>query len=115
MPGHACSNRMNRSGRWRSEYRIDLQDGKVDGKILVNVHYYEQGNVSLPAFIFNLQKSKFIHVLMQLLIPPGSTLNNARRLLRPPPFHPLLAAETSRRKDPRAHRDRGGQIPSLPK
>ncbi len=36
-----------RSGRWRSEYRIDLESSKVEGKILVNVHYYEQGNVSL--------------------------------------------------------------------
>jgi len=35
------------SGRWRSEYRIDLEGNKVDGKILVNVHYYEQGNVQL--------------------------------------------------------------------
>lgn len=34
-----------RSGRWRSEYRIDLEGSKVEGKILVNVHYYEQGNV----------------------------------------------------------------------
>lgn len=37
----------NRSGRWRSEYRIDLEGNKVEGKILVNVHYYEQGNVRL--------------------------------------------------------------------
>lgn len=35
-----------RSGRWRSEYIIDLNENKVTGKILVNVHYYEQGNVS---------------------------------------------------------------------
>lgn len=34
-----------RSGRWRSEYVIDLDENKVDGKILANVHYYEQGNV----------------------------------------------------------------------
>ncbi|KAH8114348.1 F-actin capping protein, alpha subunit [Phellopilus nigrolimitatus] len=35
------------SGRWRSEYRIDMNSRKVEGKILVNVHYYEQGNVQL--------------------------------------------------------------------
>jgi len=35
------------SGRWRSEYVIDLNENKVSGKIFVNVHYYEQGNVQL--------------------------------------------------------------------
>jgi capping protein alpha len=35
------------SGRWRSEYVVDLDENNVDGKILVNVHYYEQGNVQL--------------------------------------------------------------------
>lgn len=35
------------SGRWRSEYAIDLTEKKVKGRILVNVHYYEQGNVQL--------------------------------------------------------------------
>ncbi|KAK0449222.1 F-actin-capping protein subunit alpha [Armillaria borealis] len=35
------------SGRWRSEYIVDLNEHKVDGKVLVNVHYYEQGNVQL--------------------------------------------------------------------
>jgi len=35
------------SGRWRSEYVIDLAENEVQGKILVNVHYYEQGNVQL--------------------------------------------------------------------
>ncbi|KAL0581034.1 F-actin-capping protein subunit alpha [Marasmius crinis-equi] len=35
------------SGRWRSEYIINLDDNTVKGKILVNVHYYEQGNVQL--------------------------------------------------------------------
>ena len=34
-----------RSGRWRSEYVVTLDENKVDGKILANVHYYEQGNV----------------------------------------------------------------------
>ncbi|KAF9527588.1 F-actin capping protein, alpha subunit [Crepidotus variabilis] len=35
------------SGRWRSEYTIDLNKKQVAGKVLVNVHYYEQGNVQL--------------------------------------------------------------------
>lgn len=38
-------NRFTRSGRWRSEYTINLDTRKLEGKILVNVHYYEQGNV----------------------------------------------------------------------
>ena len=33
------------SGRWRSEYIVNLADRTLEGKILVNVHYYEQGNV----------------------------------------------------------------------
>ncbi|KIP04661.1 hypothetical protein PHLGIDRAFT_129345 [Phlebiopsis gigantea 11061_1 CR5-6] len=35
------------SGRWRSEYVLNLADRTLEGKILVNVHYYEQGNVQL--------------------------------------------------------------------
>ncbi|KAF8635968.1 hypothetical protein AX15_000132 [Amanita polypyramis BW_CC] len=35
------------SGRWRSQYDIDLEEKTVVGKVLVNVHYYEQGNVQL--------------------------------------------------------------------
>ncbi|GBE83221.1 F-actin-capping protein subunit alpha [Sparassis latifolia] len=35
------------SGRWRSEYLVDLEERLLQGKILVNVHYYEQGNVQL--------------------------------------------------------------------
>ncbi|TFK28038.1 F-actin-capping protein subunit alpha [Coprinopsis marcescibilis] len=35
------------SGRWRSEYLVNLSDKRVKGKILLNVHYYEQGNVQL--------------------------------------------------------------------
>ena len=34
-----------RSGRWRSEYTVDVEKGEVRGKVLINVHYYEQGNV----------------------------------------------------------------------
>ncbi|KJA24093.1 hypothetical protein HYPSUDRAFT_39237 [Hypholoma sublateritium FD-334 SS-4] len=35
------------SGRWRSEYTVDLTTAQVKGKVLINVHYYEQGNVQL--------------------------------------------------------------------
>jgi len=35
------------SGRWRSEYIVDLHTRTITGRILVNVHYYEQGNVQL--------------------------------------------------------------------
>ncbi|CAL1712517.1 unnamed protein product [Somion occarium] len=35
------------SGRWRSEYTINLEERKLEGRIHVNVHYYEQGNVQL--------------------------------------------------------------------
>jgi len=35
------------SGRWRSQYDIDMEEKTVVGKVLVNVHYYEQGNVQL--------------------------------------------------------------------
>lgn len=35
------------SGRWRSEYILDLEEKQLKGKIQVNVHYYEQGNVQL--------------------------------------------------------------------
>ncbi|KAJ7784647.1 F-actin-capping protein subunit alpha [Mycena metata] len=35
------------AGRWRSSYTIDLNENTVRGQVLVNVHYYEQGNVQL--------------------------------------------------------------------
>ncbi|KAH7922036.1 F-actin capping protein, alpha subunit [Leucogyrophana mollusca] len=35
------------SGRWRSEYVVNLDDHTIEGKVFVNVHYYEQGNVQL--------------------------------------------------------------------
>ena len=37
----------HRSGRWRSEYTLDTAAQTLTGKILLNVHYYEQGNVQL--------------------------------------------------------------------
>ncbi|KAJ7288453.1 F-actin-capping protein subunit alpha [Mycena rebaudengoi] len=35
------------AGRWRSEYTVDLSENTIRGTVLVNVHYYEQGNVQL--------------------------------------------------------------------
>jgi len=35
------------SGRWRSEYTVDMQERVIKGNVFVNVHYYEQGNVQL--------------------------------------------------------------------
>ncbi|KAH8929334.1 subunits of heterodimeric actin filament capping protein Capz [Atractiella rhizophila] len=35
------------SGRWRSSWEIDLSTSTLTGSILVNVHYFEQGNVQL--------------------------------------------------------------------
>ncbi|KAI0669191.1 F-actin capping protein alpha subunit [Trametes maxima] len=35
------------SGRWRSEYVVDAAAQTLAGRILLNVHYYEQGNVQL--------------------------------------------------------------------
>jgi len=45
------------SGRWRSEYIVDLQRGEVRGRLLIDVHYYENGNVQMstrhnPTFSF---------------------------------------------------------------
>ncbi|KDQ22681.1 hypothetical protein PLEOSDRAFT_1095043 [Pleurotus ostreatus PC15] len=37
------------SGRWRSEYKVAVQAGTLSGRILANVHYYEQGNVQLAS------------------------------------------------------------------
>ncbi|WWC60950.1 uncharacterized protein I303_103527 [Kwoniella dejecticola CBS 10117] len=35
------------TGRWRTRWVVDKAAGVVDGKINVDVHYYEQGNVQL--------------------------------------------------------------------
>ncbi|KDQ20809.1 hypothetical protein BOTBODRAFT_26823 [Botryobasidium botryosum FD-172 SS1] len=37
------------SGRWRSEYVVDVAKGEITGKIWINAHYYEQGNVQLAS------------------------------------------------------------------
>lgn len=44
-----CAQCNYRSGRWRSEYTVDLTQNQITGRILINIHYYEQGNVSMVA------------------------------------------------------------------
>ncbi|OBZ68734.1 F-actin-capping protein subunit alpha [Grifola frondosa] len=50
------------SGRWRSEYVIDLDAKQIQGKIFLSVHYYEQGNVQLSTS----------HII-SLALPPAIT------------------------------------------
>ncbi|GAA5976156.1 hypothetical protein JCM5350_000333 [Sporobolomyces pararoseus] len=35
------------TGRWRSKYEVDYETGKIGGTAMINIHYYEQGNVQL--------------------------------------------------------------------
>jgi hypothetical protein len=37
-----------RTGQWRSVYNIDPKAGSITGRIHVDVHYFENGNVSFP-------------------------------------------------------------------
>ncbi|UKZ50177.1 F-actin-capping protein subunit alpha [Trichoderma virens] len=37
----------DRNGRWRSVYTFDPSSGNLEGTIMVDVHYYEDGNVRL--------------------------------------------------------------------
>lgn len=36
-----------RTGRWRSVYTADLEAGTLTGMAKINIHYYEQGTLSL--------------------------------------------------------------------
>jgi hypothetical protein len=36
----------SRTGRWRTQWVVDQAAGEVSGTIQVDVHYFEQGNVS---------------------------------------------------------------------
>lgn len=58
------------SGRWRSEYIVDLDKGEISGKVLVNVHYYEQGNVQLQTTY-----------TPTLTLPPSLTPSSAPKIL----------------------------------
>lgn len=65
----AYSLHFGRSGRWRSEYIIDFNEGEVTGLIRVNVHYYENGNVCLYRCLY----AKFTHVLTLLKVQLSTT------------------------------------------
>ena len=54
-----------RSGRWRSEYVVDLEASTISDRVLVNVHYYEQGNVRRFPFLYPLLGS------LTLLLTPA--------------------------------------------
>ncbi|KAG9103565.1 F-actin-capping protein subunit alpha [Ceratobasidium sp. 370] len=58
------------SGRWRSEYIVDLGKGEITGKVLVNVHYYEQGNVQLQTTY-----------TPTITLPPSLTPSSAPKIL----------------------------------
>ncbi|KAB5593707.1 F-actin-capping protein subunit alpha-2 [Ceratobasidium theobromae] len=58
------------SGRWRSEYIVDINKGEISSKVLVNVHYYEQGNVQLQTVY-----------TPTLSLPPSLTPSSAPKIL----------------------------------
>ncbi|CCL98413.1 uncharacterized protein FIBRA_00410 [Fibroporia radiculosa] len=62
------------SGRWRSEYIIDLEEKQLKGKILVNVHYYEQGNVQLST-------THTVELPLPPTIVPSSAASSASKVL----------------------------------
>ena len=62
----------SRSGRWRSEYVVDLNNNKLDGKILANVHYYEQGNVRQ---IVMTQLATKCNIVLQVQLATDHTLS----------------------------------------
>lgn len=67
------SNKYNPSnywaGRWRSHYEIDFESNTIQGRVLVNVHYYEQGNVQLST---SNDSSISIPAAVLSLSPPSS-------------------------------------------
>lgn len=66
---------LRRSGRWRSEYIVNFDQGEVTGLIRINVHYYENGNVGLFAGFMH-------HFTENILIPSkGPTINDTH------PYH----------------------------
>jgi len=55
--------RHSRSGRWRSEYEVNIGSRSLQGKIAVDVHYYEQGNVGyITPFDLFLPLTRQIHL-----------------------------------------------------
>ncbi|EPQ51012.1 F-actin capping protein, alpha subunit [Gloeophyllum trabeum ATCC 11539] len=62
------------SGRWRSEYVVDLAQKVISGRILVNVHYYEQGNVQL-------ETKQNLTIPLPPAITPSNPSTSASKLL----------------------------------
>ncbi|EPS98463.1 F-actin capping protein alpha subunit [Fomitopsis schrenkii] len=62
------------SGRWRSEYNVDLEARQLKGRVLANVHYYEQGNVQLSA-------THAIELELPPAITPSSATPSANKIL----------------------------------
>ena len=56
------------SGRWRSEYVLDLDKGEARGTVLINVHYYEQGNVRTTILDY--------HSILTLIFVAGPTVHH---------------------------------------
>ncbi|KZT64626.1 F-actin capping protein, alpha subunit [Daedalea quercina L-15889] len=71
------------SGRWRSEYVVDLEAKQLKGRILVNVHYYEQGNVQLST-------THSVDLDLPPAISPSSAASSANKILA------LIEAEESK-------------------
>lgn len=71
------------SGRWRSHYDIDFDNRTIRGRILLNIHYYEQGNVQLETS----------HDLV-LPIPPA--LTNSAPASTAPKIFALIEVEESK-------------------
>lgn len=81
------SNKYNPSnywaGRWRSHYEIDFESRTIQGRVLVNVHYYEQGNVQLST-------SNDLSILIPAAVSSLSSASSASKIFA------LIEAEESR-------------------
>ncbi|KAI0916785.1 hypothetical protein AcW1_007855 [Taiwanofungus camphoratus] len=71
------------SGRWRSEYIVDLAEKQLQGRILLNVHYYEQGNVQLST-------THSVTLALPPSITPSSATSSASKIFA------LIEAEEGR-------------------
>ncbi len=89
------------AGRWRSEYTVDLNFNTLQGQILVNVHYYEQGNVSLNT-------AEFLATIL-----PGPTVDNTQRLNRSARRCSGGVTCNQRIQDLGPHRDGGRQLSDI--
>ncbi|KAG8843047.1 F-actin-capping protein subunit alpha [Tulasnella sp. 330] len=71
------------SGRWRARYLVDLEQGLINGKILINVHYYEQGNVRWTKLLLiqtSLMNANVSQVQLQTTHTPSISLGGSHPL-----------------------------------